>query len=369
MAAATKLCMTKGCEYKVKTRGVCAKCYGTLRVYVQKGKITWEQAAAAGLCAANGPADNTPPMQAALLAAEEAGKIQIGESAGSPATDPDQEPPVAVAVSAPIVAPPGYYYDQNFQLQSIPHLRMPAPADPSPNAYGQYDPHAPAVADAPYAPRPRAEQPPEPSDPLDATEEEEYLDSETPEQKKRRQQIERRHMKEAEARYFEERGILPPKGGNVVVVPQPIVHNEKNGEIETGHGAGPPEGMKIPPGIYLQRHEQPAQQTIDGEPLLPGWQLAPDGVNLIDPQGRFVDTISRAAAAQQPKQAIILPTNSVPASAQLISGFVNPQTPPPLILPQQQTGPQIVLHGPVILPPQQPIQAAASVTPPWEQKS
>lgn len=368
MAAAAKVCMTKGCEYKAKTRGVCAKCYGTLRVYVQKGKITWEQAAAAGLCAANGPAENVPPMQAALLAAEEEGKIRIGDSAGSPATDPDQEPPAPpsqIAVSAPIVAPPGYYYDQNFQLQPIPNLRMPAPADPSPTAYGQYDPHAPAVADAPYQPRPRAEQQPDPADPMDATEEEEYVDSETPEQKKRRQAIERRHLKEAEARYVEERGILPPKGGNVVVVPPPVVHTEKNGEIEIGHGAGPPEGMKIQPGIYVQKHEQPAQQTIDGEPLLPGWQLAADGVNLIDPQGRFVDTIARAAAAQAPKQAIILPTaNADPVSAQLVSGFVNTQAPPPQL----------------VLPPQQPVQncvdpgfanpnSGCNTTPPWEQKS
>jgi hypothetical protein len=321
VAKNTGICMTEGCRCKAKTRGVCVKCYSTLRVYVNKGKLTWDGAVAAGLCAGQGKAPTASPMLSALSAAEEAGKIKLADSAPVPQLDPDQEPPIVIHEPLP-TPPPGYYYKADGTLAAIPQVSMPAP-DPTPDGYAAYDPNAKAAADAPHVQKPREETPPEPVDPNDDIEEELYLDDETPEQKARRQAIERRHRREQESRYIEENGIQPPKGGNVVVVPPPKVNMEKNGDIVTGHGAGPAEGLNIPPGIYVQPHDAPAQQTIDGEPLLPGWSLAPDGVNLISPDGRVIDTTPQVPEAGQlpapVPQAIVLPaTNQPPAGAQLI---------------------------------------------------
>lgn len=365
--------MTEGCTHKVKTRGVCTKCYSTLRVLIQKGKITWDGAVAAKLCLAAGEGSNLSPIQAAIHAAEEAGRLQLGESMPTPQLDPDQEPPPApepVAPAAP-VAPPGYYYDANFQLVPIPKVQMPQ-IDETPQGYAAYDPNAPAAADVPHQAVPRETPAPEPVDPMDDLEDELYMDDETPEQKARRQAIERRHRREQEARYIEENGIQPPKGGNVVVVPPPKVNVEKNGEIITGHGAGPAEGLNIQPGIYIQHHDQPAQQTIDGEPLLPGWQIAPDGVNLINPQGQLVDTTPRAPAGQPapPPQAPVLPTpNAAPQNAQLItpSRATGPAQP---AYPQADGQQPWVEPGPqpsqLILPPNAQGAPAPVVQPPWE---
>jgi hypothetical protein len=358
--------MTEGCNLKVKSRGLCAKCYSTLRVMVRKGKITWAAAEAAGLCLKQGEgAQNLSPMQAAIQAAEEQGNIELGESQQVPAFDPDQEPEPAPQLPP---APEGFYYDSAGHLVPIPQVTMPAPVDASPQGYAAYDPNAAPAADAPHVPQPRQPDPPVPVDPVDALEEEEYLDDETPEQKARRKAIERRHKREQEQRYIEENGIVPPRNGNVVVVPPPKVNIEKNGEITTGYGAGPAEGLNIPPGIYVQPHEQAAPPTIDGEPLQPGWQLAPDGINLISPQGQFVNTTPVAPNAGQqraPGQAIVLPvTNQPPANAQLIV--------PPSAVPQAAPAPLVVPQATPVVPtppaaptgPAQPEKIEGA--PPWE---
>jgi hypothetical protein len=340
--------MTPGCNGKVKTRGVCTKCYSTLRVYVQKGKLTWDGAAAAGLCLGSGEGSNLSPMQAALAAAEEKG-LKFGESMPVPQVDPDQEPPEEPAQPAVPQAPPGFYYDANWQLQPIPKVQMPQ-IDNSPMGYAAYDPAAPAAADIPHTPVPRDAPRPEAHDPMDDIEDEMYLDDETPEQKARRKAIERRHKREQEARYIEENGIQPPKGGQVVQVVGGKKTYSLNADptqqiLEGGVGAGPPEGSRIPPGIYLQQHDTPAQQTIDGEPLLPGWSIAPDGRNLINPQGQIVDTTPRPAAPQaSPPQAVMLQTpNSPPQTAQILSP-VNVNVPAP-------NGQVANIQGGLILPP------------------
>lgn len=365
MAKQVATCMTEGCSGKVKTRGVCTKCYSTLRVYVQKGKLTWDGAVAAGLCLGSGEGSNLSPIQAALAAAEEKGLV-LQESMPTPQVDPDQEPPVEPAQPAVPQAPPGFYYDSNWQLQPIPKVQMPK-VDHSPQGYATYNPNAPAAADAPYTPVPRDAPRPEAHDPMDDIEDELYLDDETPEQKARRQAIERRHRKEQAARYIEENGIQPPKGGQVIQVVGGKKTYSLNADpaqqiLEGGVGAGPPEGSRIPPGIYLQQHDMPAQQTIDGEPLLPGWSIAPDGVNLINPQGQFVDTTPRPTAPPAaPPQAITLPTpNSAPQSAQLLNPTnVNVQTP---------NGQVANIQGGLILPPgvQGAAAPAVNTTPPWE---
>jgi hypothetical protein len=313
---------------------------------IQKGKLTWEGAVAASLCLGQGENSNMTPMQAAIAAAEEKGRLKVGASQPVPQFDEDQEPPAAPSPPAFPPPPPGFYYDANWQLVAVPKVQMPR-VDSSPQGYAKYDPTAPAAADAPYTPAPRPAQPVgEAHDPVDDIEEELYADDETPEQKARRKAIERRHKREQEARYIEENGIQPPKGGNVVVVPAGKSNIEKNGEIETGYGAGPADGLKIPPGIYLQSHDAPAQQTLDGEPLLPGWRLAPDGRNLINPNGQLVDTTPRQPGQATPiPQAITLPTtNAMPQGAVLL-------TMPPAVNP----------NAGLILPP-------STVTPPWEAK-
>jgi hypothetical protein len=142
---------------------------------------------------------------------------------------------------------------------------------------------------------------------------------------------------------------------------------EKNGELVVGHGAGPAPGSNIKPGIYLQSHEAPAQQTIDGEPLLEGWSIAPDGVNLINPQGQLVDTTPRQAGQPAPvPQAVMLQTpNSPPQTAQILSP-VNVNVPTP-------NGQVVNVQGGLILPPN--VQGATAPTPapvftqqqpPWE---
>jgi hypothetical protein len=368
--------MTPGCSGKVKTRGVCTKCYSTLRVLIQKGKINWNSAVTAGLCLGSGEGSNLSPIQAAIAAAEDKGKLKVGQSMPTPQFDEDQEPPAEPPAPAVPIAPPGYYYDADWQLQPIPIVNIPKP-DPSPAGYAAYNPNAPAAADMPHAPTPRDVPRPEPIDPVDGIEDEVYADDESPEQKARRRAIERRHRKRQEEQYIEENGILPPRGGNVVVVPAPKVNVEKNGEIETGYGAGPPEGLKIQPGIYIQRHDAPAQLTIDGEPLLPGWSIAPDGRNLVNPQGQIVDTTPRQPGQQvQPPQAMVLPTpNSAPSAQLLTWGKASPYD--VLKTPQGQNpwaDQQNVTNAPsqpvaLVLPPNaQGAPRLRPSSPPWENK-
>jgi hypothetical protein len=56
--------MTEGCKFKVRSRGVCTKCYGTLRVLVRKGRYTWAQLVEKGLCLPAAGKEASPIMKA-----------------------------------------------------------------------------------------------------------------------------------------------------------------------------------------------------------------------------------------------------------------------------------------------------------------
>jgi len=372
-----KVCKTDGCSNVAKSRGVCTKCYGTLRVYVQKGKITWEKAVELGLCQATNTDDSAgeSPMLGLLQG------LNLPNSSLTPAFDPDQEPPLP-------------------ELDALGPKQEPATVvtmpviDESPQGYANFDPKSKPAPKAPEPPRRQLDDPvPEPIDPLDAIEDVDDYD-ETPDQKKRRASIERRWKREQRDRYVEEHGFEPPTNGKVVVVRAPIADYQLNADPMQqvmGVGAGNPPPANRPPGVYVEPHAEAAQQTIDGEPLLPGWQLHPDGVNLIAPNGQVVNTDPRIRAQQlnmpNPPQAppLILPgqRDEAPASGEFANGTTDvipsdsqPIVPPGVNIMPESNQTALVADQPVVpaqpdpnnmgLVPQGPIPMNQS---PWRKES
>jgi len=344
---AGKQCLTPGCSHVAKSRGICTKCYGTLRVKVQRGEITWDGAVVAGLCnaAGDGPQPGESAMAAAIRRAEEAGKIRLQPVQQIPQPDPDQEPPVQVPAPQQPVAPP-------------PVVQMPE-VNAAPEGYGEFDPNAKPAPTAPEPARqPRDEQAPEAIDPLDLIEEADDFD-ETPEQRQRRQAIERRWKAEQRQNFIEENGFEPPEGGKVVVVPPPNTSYDLNNDPDqqvTGVGAGNTPNPNRPPGVYFEPHDQAAPQTIDGEPLLPGWSLHPDGVNLVNPQGQVVHTDPRIRAQQNPAPAPAGQPAPAPGLQATIPTPVNVNVPTP---GGQVANIQGGLILPATLPSNPPAQAPA----------
>lgn len=48
-----KKCMIPNCGEKMMWKGLCNRCYGQAKYYIERGETTWSQLAAMGLCVTN----------------------------------------------------------------------------------------------------------------------------------------------------------------------------------------------------------------------------------------------------------------------------------------------------------------------------